>query len=78
MSGELINQNNLTDGDKVTFSYHDKNRMGQVEEVAKAYFTLKHDGDSTSKEREYSNFRFDKVDGRKPSATGISMLGHTS
>jgi hypothetical protein len=48
--GKLVNRNNLTKGDKVSFSYHEQQRQGTVEEVVtqgssvNPYFTVKHDG----------------------------------
>ena len=90
--GNLINRNNLSKGDKVKFSYHNQQRQGTVEEVVtnrvNPYFTVKHDGydqnapsdervalDGT--EREYSNFNFDKVEGKNYVQTGIELLSRT-
>ena len=78
MSGRLINQNNLVDGDKVRFSYHAKQRVGTVAErwndtpKSRAGFTLQH-VDETG--RKFSSFSFHKVDGRSPMSTGIDLLG---
>ena len=78
MSGQLINQNNLTNGDKVRFSYHGKQRVGTVEERwndtprGRAGFTLRH-VDETG--RKFSSFNFHKVDERSPVSTGIYLLG---
>ncbi len=78
MSGKLINQNNLVDGDKVRFSYNAKQRVGTVAERwndtprGRAGFTLQH-VDETG--RKFSSFNFHKVDGRTPTCTGIDLLG---
>ena len=78
MGGKLINQNNLTSGDKVRFSYNGKQRVGTVEERWKdtsrgrAGFTLRH-VDETG--RKFSSFNFHKVDERSPMSTGIDLLG---
>ena len=80
MSGRLINQNNLVDGDKVRFSYHTKQRVGTVSErwndtpKSRAGFTLQH-VDETG--RKFSSFSFHKVDGRSPMSTGIDLLGQS-
>jgi len=78
MTGKLINKNNLVSGDKIRFSYHDKQRVGTVEERwndtphCRAGFTLRH-VDETG--RKFSSFNFHKVDGRSPVSTGIDLLG---
>jgi|TARA_Y100000296_G_scaffold86825_1_gene128037 hypothetical protein len=74
MAGRLINKNNLSVGDRVRFSYHDKQRVGTVEVVGehRNLFTLRH-VDETG--RKFSNFNFSKIDGRDNAQTGISMLG---
>ena len=78
MAGKLINQNNLTDGDKVRFSYHTRQRVGTVAErwndtpKGRAGFTLQH-VDETG--RKFSSFSFHKVDGRNLNNTGIDLLG---
>ena len=80
MTGKLINKNNLVSGDKIRFSYHDKQRVGTVEERwndtprCRAGFTLRH-VDETG--RKFSSFNFHKVDGRSPVSTGIDLLGQS-
>ena len=60
-------------GERVAFEYHGKQRTGTVENVnGRQYMTLKHFDTKTG--REYSNFRFDRIDNQSEKATGIPQL----
>ena len=59
-------------GERVAFSYHGKARVGTVENKTRKYMTLEHFDTKTG--REFSSFKFEKVDGRADKDTGITTL----
>ena len=59
-------------GERVAFTYHGKPRVGTVENKTRKYMTLEHFDTKTG--REFSNFRFDRIDNQTEKATGITKL----
>ena len=59
-------------GERVAFTYHGKPRVGTVENKTRQYMTLEHFDTKTG--REFSNFRFDRIDNQSEKATGITKL----
>lgn len=59
-------------GDRIMFSYHDKQRVGTVETKNGSSFTLNHFDTDTG--RDYSSFTYKKIDGRSSANAGISKI----
>ena len=59
-------------GERVAFTYHGTPRVGTVENKTRKYMTLEHFDTKTG--REFSNFRFDRIDNQTEKATGITNL----
>jgi len=60
----LTDCRNVRPGQKVSFMYNKKERIGHVTEVDKAIFTVDHENPSLYDDKRFSSYKFMRLDSR--------------